>query len=159
MKKNLWIIVCFITALDQATKACIRKMPLGVVFFELPGVFALTNSVNTGAAFSLFSKKTLLLAVVSAALLVFIYQYVCRNMNLTGIAWSALACLLGGGVGNLIDRVFFTGVTDFIELRFMSFPIFNLADIAITGSVAVLLLLLLTNTLEKTSEEEHGSDH
>ena len=159
MKKNFWLIACCITALDQMAKACIREMPLGVILYEIPGVFALTHSVNTGAAFSLFSRKTPLLTVVSAALLVFIYRYACRNMHLTTSAWFALACLMGGGAGNLIDRAFFSGVTDYIELQFMSFPIFNLADIAITGSIGVLLLLLLTNTLEKTSEEGHGSDH
>ena len=144
MKKYFWIITCCVAALDQAIKAGIRKMPVHTVFYEIPGVFALTHSVNTGAAFSLFSGRPILLAVVSAV---------------TGAAWMSFACLLGGGIGNLFDRVFFSGVTDYIVLQFVDFPIFNLADMAITGSVGVLLLLLLTNTLEKDSEGGHESDY
>lgn len=159
MKKYFWIITCCVAALDQAIKAGIRKMPVHTVFYEIPGVFALTHSVNTGAAFSLFSGRPILLAVVSAVLLAMIYRYVCRKMHLTGAAWMSFACLLGGGIGNLFDRVFFSGVTDYIVLQFVDFPIFNLADMAITGSVGVLLLLLLTNTLEKDSEGGHESDY
>ena len=67
--------------------------------------------------------------------------------------------MIGGGVGNLIDRIAYAGVTDYIRLLLFDFPIFNLADMAITGSIAVLLILLLTGRLEETTGEKDGSDH
>ena len=62
-------------------------------------------------------------------------------------------------MGNLIDRIAYAGVTDYIRLLLFDFPIFNLADMAITGSIAVLLILLLTGRLEETTGEKDGSDH
>ena len=86
-------------------------------------------------------------------------MYAVRNLHLTKPAWMAVACLAGGGIGNLLDRLLYSGVTDYIRLQFIDFPVFNLADIAITGSVSVLLILLASDTLEIPTEDEHGSDH
>ena len=76
-------------------------------------------------------------------------------MRLTKAASLACMTLIGGGVGNLIDRILFGGVTDYIHLLFLDFPIFNLADIAITCSVFVLILLLMTNRLEESVGAPH----
>ena len=80
-------------------------------------------------------------------------------MRLTRTAQTAICCMIGGGVGNLIDRIVYAGVTDYIRLLLFDFPVFNLADIAITGSGVVLLILILMGKLEQTTGEEHGSDH
>ena len=68
-----------------------------------------------------------------------------------------LACLflIGGGLGNLVDRILFGGVTDYIRLLFVRFPIFNFADVMITCSVFVLILLMMTNRLEESAGEKH----
>ena len=71
-----------------------------------------------------------------------------RYIHLTRPARTALACLLGGGIGNLIDRLIYGGVTDYIHLLFIDFPVFNLADIAITLSFSALLYLMITKRLE-----------
>ena len=158
MKRLICIGVPVIAA-DQAIKAVIRRQTPGQMIFEIPGVVAITPSFNTGAAFSLLTGQPMLLAVISAVLLLAFCLYVARRIRLTRAAETALCCLVGGGVGNLIDRIAFAGVTDYIRLLLFDFPIFNLADMAITGSIAVLLILLLTGRLEETTGEKDGSDH
>lgn len=159
MMKKLMCVGVPIVAADQAIKAVIRCRTPEQTLFEIPGVVAITPSFNTGAAFSLFSGNAVLLAAVSAALLLALFIYAGRNMHLTQAAQAALGCLVGGGVGNLIDRIAYAGVTDYIRLLLFDFPVFNLADMAITGSIAILLILLLTGKLEKTTGEKDGSDH
>ena len=157
MKRFVWLAIV-LAALDQAIKAYVRTIPYGYTFFEVPGLVSLTHCVNTGAAFSILSGKTQFLVLVSVLLLGVIGVYVLRKMRLTKPACAALACVIGGGVGNLLDRAFLGGVTDYIRLLFIDFPVFNLADIAITGAVGVLMILLITDKLEEASEEKHGSD-
>ena len=158
MKRLICIGVPVIAA-DQAIKAVIRRQTPGQMIFEIPGVVAITPSFNTGAAFSLLTGQPMLLAVISAVLLLAFCLYVARRIRLTRAAETALCCLVSGGVGNLIDRIAFAGVTDYIRLLLFDFPVFNLADMAITGSIAVLNILLLTGKLENTAGEEDGSDH
>ena len=98
-----------------------------------------------------------MLALASIALLTGMLIYIHRPLHLSDTAWAAMQCLIGGGIGNLLDRVIFSGVTDYIRLRFMDFPVFNLADVAITGAIMVLIALLFTDTLEEHVEDKHGS--
>lgn len=159
MMKKLICIGVPVIAADQAIKAVIRRQTPGQTIFEIPGVVAITPSLNTGAAFSLFSGNAVFLAAISAALLLALVFYAVRHMSLTHAAQAALCCLVGGGVGNLIDRVVYAGVTDYIRLLLFDFPVFNLADMAITASIAVLLILLLAGRLEATTGVKDGSDH
>ena len=144
MKRYGWISLG-VALLDQAIKICVRKIPYGYTFFEIRDMISLTHCVNTGAAFSILSGKTILLTAMSLVLLGAICVYVLGKMRLTPIACVAFACILGGGMGNLIDRILFGGVTDYIRLLWIDFPVFNLADVAITCGVMALMLMLLTS--------------
>lgn len=159
MIKKLLYVGLPVAAADQAIKASIRRLPTGQTVFEIPGLVAVTPSFNTGAAFSLLSGRPLLLAAVSAALLLALCIYAARSIRLTRAAETALCVLIGGGVGNLIDRILYAGVTDYIRLLPFEFPIFNLADMAVTGSIAVLIILLFMGKLENTAGEEDGENH
>lgn len=156
MKRNVCIALV-VAALDQAVKALVRNMPVGKTLFVIPGIVELTHQVNTGAAFSMLSGRPVFLAVISAVLLAVMYVYAQKQMHLTSAAWIAIGCLIGGGIGNLLDRVLLSGVTDYIRLLFLDFPVFNLADIAITCSIAILIILLITDRLEENTEAEDGS--
>jgi len=158
MKKH-GLIALSVAAADQLVKLYVRSTPQGMILFEITGIFSIESCVNTGAAFSVLSGHTRLLAVISILLLAAILIYASRRMNLTPVSWAVLECLAGGGVGNLLDRLFFSGVTDYIRLQFIDFPVFNLADIAITISIAVLMVLLFTDTLEEPVEDKCESDH
>jgi signal peptidase II len=109
----------------------------------LPGVLDLQLTYNTGAAFSLFTGSTQPLAVVSALVALGVVLWLQRQRQL-GL-WRALAVglLLGGAIGNGIDRWRLGAVVDFLALVPIDFPVFNLADVAINGAVACFLIELL----------------
>ena len=159
MMKKHGLIAMAVVVLDQLAKLYVRSTPQGVTLFEISGLFSIEHCVNTGAAFSILSGHTKLLTLISLLLLVVIMIYALRNLRLRPASWAMVECLIGGGLGNLLDRLFFSGVTDYICLQFISFPVFNLADVAITVSIAVLIILLFTDTLEKPMEDKRGSDH
>jgi len=152
--RRMLLIPVLVAGADQYIKCQIRRLPAGVPFCSISGLFEIVPSVNTGAAFSVLSGNNFLIILLSA-LLLYLCIYIGRTMHLTKPAMFACVVLLGGGIGNLIDRVLFGGVTDYIRLLFVQFPVFNLADIAITCSVFSLLLLLMTNRLEESVGETH----
>ena len=130
MKKRMLLVSAGVAALDQIIKSWVRTHATGTLIAQIPGIVAITHTINTGAAFSMLSGKTLLLAALSSALLFLVYVYAAKCLNLTFAARLALACMLGGGLGNLIDRLICGGVTDYIRLLIFDFPIFNCADAA-----------------------------
>ena len=132
---------------DQLTKFGIRSSLLeGQSLFEA-GIFSITRSTpNTGAAFGLFQGQSFALAIVAivGASLLLAYALIIRHRfppldNL--LAWTALGLVLGGIVGNLIDRLCFGGVTDFISIGW--WPAFNVADSAIVVGTILLAYSLL----------------
>lgn len=155
MMKNIGIAAA-IVSIDQLVKYAIRRCPEGVSYEFLPGFIRITHCTNSGAAFSLFSEYNIFLLVCSILIMIGVLAFVCRKMRLTSAAQSACACLIGGGIGNLLDRVFLGGVTDYLELLLFSFPVFNIADIAITLSAALLMIMTFTGKIEAVTGEEHG---
>lgn len=152
-------IACITASVDQFIKHLIRRIPTGIILFQADSLFQITHCTNTGAAFSLLSGNPKLLALLSIALLFAVTLVVHRYMHLSCAGRISYAVLLGGGVGNLIDRLFYGGVTDYIRLLFISFPVFNLADVAITLSVIVMILLILTGKMDIHTGEDHGASH
>ena len=134
-----------VVLLDQVSKHFLKDA--NRVLF--PGLIRLNGARNTGAAFSLFSGSAWLipLLTVSMTLAVLVYIILARPKGLAGIG---LALVLGGALGNLIDRLLLGYVIDFIELSFIRFPIFNIADIAVvSGSI------LTASSIIFTREEAH----
>ena len=141
-----YAIAIAVVALDQAVKAWIRhSMRLDTSIPLWPGVFQITYTQNTGMAFSLLEGAIPLLA--AAALLVIgviVVAQVRAGRNMSPLLGVALALPLGGAVGNLIDRVCMRYVTDMLDFRLIHFPIFNVADSAITIGVGLLAWRTLT---------------
>lgn len=144
----VWMIFAAIVVLaDQATKAAvIRWVPL---YGDVPinDFINLTHQQNTGAAFSFLAGAggwqrwffVVLATVVSAALVVWLWRI--RAGSLLALS-AGLTLVLGGAVGNLVDRIRLGYVTDFIQVWFGSwaFPSFNVADSAITVGAALLII-------------------
>lgn len=110
-----------------------------------PGVFQITYTQNRGMAFSLLEGATSLLvvaALVVIAVIVVAQKRAGARMPL--VYGLALALPLGGALGNLIDRVYFKYVTDLFDFRLINFPVFNVADSAITIGIALLVWRTLT---------------
>ena len=160
MKKTVLILLAALTAFaDLAIKAAVRTIPKGVVFFSLPPFFDCVHTTNTGAAFSLFAGNPIMVLVLPFILMALLAFIMLRAKGLTGAARAALACTIGGGLGNWIERVLVGGVTDYIRVLFIHFPIFNFADICVSLSIVYLMILLLTGRLEEKPEDNHGKHH
>lgn len=156
MKKKYFVCAAVLAAVDQALKALVRTYPEGQTIFSFSPLFELYRTTNTGAAFSILSSGTWFIIVVSMALMVALCVLLARSTSNSRLFYASMAGLIGGGVGNLIDRVIWGGVTDYIRLTFIRFPVFNFADICITVSIAILFILICFDKKTEKPEEYHG---
>ena len=144
---GLWVAAA-VVLLDQTTKPLVRaNVPLNDSIAVVPGFVSLTHVRNTGAAFGLLNRtdlpfKTVLLVGLAVAALVGIAVYATRLPPDQRLARAGLSLVLGGAVGNLIDRVRTGYVLDFVDVywRDYHFWAFNVADSAITVGVALIVL-------------------
>ena len=114
---------------DQLLKYwVVRHLEIGQSAAFLPGLVRLTRLHNTGAAWGSFSGSTALLTAVTAVLLVAVAWLVLKIVIRHPLGLCAAMLVLGGGIGNMIDRICRGYVVDMFDLEFMSYPIFNLAD-------------------------------
>ena len=128
-------------ALDQLTKFwTVRNIPLGGEVPVWDGVFHLTHFQNTGMAFSMLQGARWLFLILTAAVLAALIWAVARKKLTHPLALAAVTCIVGGGVGNLIDRAVQGYVVDMIEVEFMRFAIFNVADCFVCIGAALLLV-------------------
>ena len=147
---ELWIAVV-IVLLDQATKALVKaKLPLYDSVTVIPGFFDLTHVRNTGAAFGMlnsveFAYKPLVMVLVAVIALGAVASYAFTLPPDQRMARFGLAMILGGAIGNLIDRATAGFVVDFVDVywRGIHFWAFNVADSAITVGVVLMLLDVL----------------
>ena len=130
-----------VVALDQLTKAIIRAtIPVGDTVELLPGIH-LVDTVNTGIAFSLFQGNPGVVAAVTLVAIAVIAVLLVGFAGRHALVPIGGGLLLGGSVGNLIDRVWRDGVTDFIAIG--SWPPFNVADIGVTAGAILLVVALV----------------
>ena len=134
-----------IVALDQWTKFLVlENIPLYGHVDAIPGLFHLTYVQNTGAAFSAFQGAQWLFAIIFLLLTAAIfYEYFRKRQPFTTLERWLIAAIYGGGVGNMIDRIRFGYVVDMIEVDFMRFAVFNVADCFITCGCILLILHLV----------------
>ena len=133
----LAVVACVAVALDQLVKSLMRQMLAAGPLEFVPGVLRLVLVENMGAAFSMGEGASGLFALVAigVALASLAWVWVDAEMPLSLVL--GLACVCGGGVGNLIDRVCKASVTDFLATEFIDFPVFNVADCFITCGVVI----------------------
>jgi signal peptidase II len=144
-----WVVA--IVILDQITKAIVdRTMPLHHTIPLIDGFFNLTYIRNTGAAFGLFAGshevfRLPFLIGVSILAIGFILVMLKRLRESEAGLAAALAFILGGAIGNLIDRIFYGEVIDFLDAYWSIYhwPAFNVADSFITIGVAITLFYLI----------------
>ena len=150
----LFLIALLVVAADQLSKVWIRSnLLVGQSLFEA-GFFRIIHVNNTGAAFGLFQGQSFLLTIVALVGITVLLVYVLviyRKFPLLDnrLGRSTLGLVLGGAVGNLIDRLRFGYVTDFIDVG--RWPAFNIADSAITVGV----ILFAYSFLRSARAEKH----
>ena len=127
----------------------------------LPGVVQLTRLHNTGAAWSSFSGKTGLLAIVTIVLMLAVAWLLVKKIVRHPLGVTAGVLILGGGIGNVIDRVCRGYVVDMFDLQFISYPIFNLADCFVVVGVilgAVYYLWFYDKYDGRKAKHDDGAD-
>jgi signal peptidase II len=134
------LVAAGVVALDQATKALVRTtIDRGDREAVFPGV-EIVHTRNTGVAFGALAGGGALVTVVIALALAALLGYFATHVR-RPLVWLPTGMLLGGAIGNVIDRVRDGAVTDFVQLP-LGFPPFNVADMSITFGVLVLLYVL-----------------
>ena len=142
----IWtMIAALIVVLDQLTKYFVMtKIGAHNAIHAIPGLFDFVYVKNTGAAFSILSNNTGILSIVSVVFCVGVLLYWYKKKPASVLLKTSLCLLFAGALGNAIDRIARGFVVDFISTAFMNFPVFNIADIAITfGAVLLFVYILL----------------
>ncbi len=141
MIKNMlfWLCAAAWLVLDQATKYAIAQNTNLHNFPLVEDVFYLRYITNSGAAFSLFSGGVWL-KWVSLAVSLGLMGLACFSNKLNRWEQVGYGCILGGALGNGIDRFVLGAVIDFLDFRLIRFPVFNLADVAINVGLGCLLI-------------------
>jgi signal peptidase II len=151
--------------LDQVTKGMVeRRIPPYETIPVIPHFFNLTMTKNPGAAFGLFADsptawKTVFLVVVSALLIAAVVGVVWRSRRLDWHSGLGLSLILGGAISNLVDRIRFGRVVDFIDLYIRSYHwyTFNLADTAIVVGAFLLIWRVMFSGKEARDEAKETS--
>ena len=123
-------------------------------------ILNLTYVRNTGAAFSILQGQRLFLIITTCLLLTGALIFLLSDKINSKALIIALTLIIGGGAGNLYDRVFYGYVVDFIDFRIINFPIFNFADIcAVTGAFLFLFIMLIEEyKISKKKKEDEKSN-
>ena len=146
-KKKIFLISILIILVDQLSKHfSYSYLNSGKLYTLIPKVIGFRLVKNYGAAFSILSNSSNLLAFISLLTSLLLIIYIIQINKFSPIKGLALSFILGGCIGNGIDRWLFGYVYDFIELIIINFPIFNIADISF--NIGVILLIL--NSLGKS---------
>ena len=133
-----------IFGLDQlVTYLVVTHIKLNTTVSFIPHVLSLSNVRNDGAAWSILQGQQFLLFVITVAALAVMLVLLKKNRNDRLFAW-ALILMIGGTLGNFLDRLRLGYVVDMFTLDFMNFPIFNVADCALTVGVILLIIALFT---------------
>jgi signal peptidase II len=140
--------------IDQISKLLVVKLiDINSSIELIKNFFYLTYTHNTGAAFSILTGKRILLILIAVIILIVIFNYLRKNKIESKVEKIAFSLIIGGSVGNLLDRIVRGYVIDFLDFKIFgyNFPIFNLADTFIV--IGVLLLLIITLTRKEVKHD------
>ena len=144
---SAFIIALAVVVIDLALKYAVSSgMTAGQSFEVIPGVLNVTYVQNTGAAFGILGEQRWIFIVVSAIMIVLLTLFLARAKGYHKLVYISAALILGGGVGNMVDRLSLGYVIDYID--FCAFPslwrwVFNAADTAVCVGAGLLIVYLL----------------
>jgi len=161
------LIILFVIAADQLTKIWASSvLPELVTMPVIENVFHFTYVENRGAAFGMLADQRWIFMVLSVIGIGALLFWMLTDKSLTKTMKVILAMIIGGGIGNMIDRVKLGYVVDFIDCRFIDFYVFNVADSFVTVGcflfVLVIVVTELKNMKAKKAEkaaENGGEEH
>lgn len=141
-------IIVFVIFLDQYSKYLVLTLLKPMNTFPLiPNIFHLTYAENTGAAFSLFSDMHYFLIATTVIFILILILFLIKIPKTKENRWVniSIAFIIGGAIGNLLDRLRLDFVVDFLDFRLFNFAIFNFADSFVVCGSIFLVIALLTN--------------
>ena len=146
-------LALIVIGIDQLTKFLIYGTATKIILGDL---LWFKSTLNTGVAFSMFEGNSTLFIVITSLASIALTYLILSKKFLNKMRYKVcLGLILGGTIGNLIDRIIFKGVRDFIYLKFLNFAIFNVADAVIVVSVALFCVFMIVETFKK---EEKTND-
>lgn len=154
-----------LVGIDQLTKwlAVTYIKPVGtipILKFGDTEWINFTYCENTGMSFSLLEGQRVFLIAMPIILVALVEWYIFSGKLKDNRAVFCLACMAGGGLGNLIDRFFLGYVVDFIDFRIINFAIFNFADIcAVLGGIFFAVFIIIEDNKEKKQSEKNGDEN
>jgi signal peptidase II len=162
----LWILIMAASIiLDQITKLIVvNTMTLAETIPLIEKVFSFTRVHNYGAAWGMLSNHRWIFIAVTALAIIILPIFLYKYRKLHFLFGFSLSLIIGGAVGNMIDRVFLGYVIDFLQFTFIDFPVFNVADICVTCGAALMFIYLafIDKTLfaetPKKKKEESTND-
>jgi signal peptidase II len=159
-KTSRWTLLAWMLGfalLDQGSKWLAKAyLPPDASIPLIPGVFQLTLAFNTGAAFSLFKNQPQLLSVFTCILFAVLLVYALIRSHFAKGERLAISLILGGALGNLIDRLTMGRVTDYFDLIVIHYPVFNVADSFIFMGVVLMIIVLLKNPAQTPETKPIG---
>lgn len=151
MNKKVVVISIIFVVLDQLIKLIItNNLYLGETLKIIPNFFDITKVHNYGAAWSMFSGNVIILAIIGVIALIFIYSFFVYKKDLHKLEIITYSLLLGGIIGNLIDRIVLGYVVDYLSFNIFGymFPVFNLADMGIVISVLLIIIMSIQEEIK-----------
>lgn len=141
-------LAAFVAIIDQLSKwSIVKNMQLGEKIMLWDPYFGLLSHRNRGAAWGMLQGQFWLFALVTVAVIIGILYYFHKEAKGKPLFQASLMFILGGAIGNFIDRVFRGEVVDFVNVLIpvvnYDFPIFNIADAALTIGVVMLIIYML----------------
>ncbi len=144
MKKKLGIFSIIFVIIDQVIKIIVKNnIVLNTDIKVIDNFFYLSHVHNDGAAFSMFSGNIIFLILITIIALVAIYMIFIKDKKLSNIYIVLISMLIGGILGNFIDRIIYNYVIDYLSFIIFGyyFPVFNFADICIVISIISIVIL------------------
>nr|EEK66219.1 Lipoprotein signal peptidase [Bacillus wiedmannii] len=154
MKMIYYVIALFVIAIDQISKwLIVKNMELGTSIPLIDNVLYITSHRNRGAAWGILENKMWFFYIITVVFVVFIVIYMQKYAKTDKLLGISLGLILGGAIGNFIDRVFRQEVVDFIHVYIFSYnyPVFNIADSALC--IGVVLIIIQTLLEGKKTKE------
>ena len=153
-----WLVVILVVVIDQATKAAaIEVLEDGPKTF-VAGLIDFIHVENTGAAFSIGEGGNVFFILVAIVFIATSTYFVWKEEDLPYSIAVSVGAVAGGGLGNMIDRIMNGSVTDFIALRFIDFPIFNVADMFVTCGIVFTVVAYWRWEANREREEDRFLD-
>lgn len=156
MKKKIYLLSIIFIIFDQITKKLIiDNFSVGQSFNIIKNFFSLTLVHNDGGAFNIFSGNIFFLVLVAIGALYLLNGFVMEQQSYKKYELGIFGMLVGGIIGNLIDRIRFNVVIDFLDFKLFGydFPVFNFADVFIVCSIILIIVKILFFEDKKVVEE------